>query len=75
MSDDGIWATEAEILSSAALFETDVVIYCNMGDKLAWSRYRANILKPTLRNYKQERKSIYLINDSGVHIDYVVDVS
>jgi hypothetical protein len=31
MTDDGVWATEAEILATAAALNTDIFIFCKVG--------------------------------------------
>jgi hypothetical protein len=55
---DGIWATEAEILSAAAMLNTDIHIYCNTGNENKWLKYKSVILgeKPVTT------KSIFLDN-------------
>lgn len=41
---DGIWAIEAEILSAAAMLNTDIHIYCNLGNENKWLKYKSVIL-------------------------------
>ena len=55
---DGIWATEAEIPSAAAMLNTDIHIYCNTGNENKWLKYKSVILgeKPVTT------KSIFLDN-------------
>jgi hypothetical protein len=63
----GIWATEAEILSAAAMLNTDIHIYCSPGNESKWLKYKFVILgeKPVTT------KSIFLDNSKGNHFDYV----
>ena len=44
MSSDGVWATEAEILSSAAVLKTYIFIYCESGQAMKWLIYTASTL-------------------------------
>ena len=43
MISDGIWATDAEILGAASLFETDIVVYSQFGRSLKWLCYPASL--------------------------------
>jgi hypothetical protein len=55
--------TEAEILSAAAMLNTDIHIYCNTGNENKWLKYKSVILgeKPVTT------KSIFLNNSKGNH--------
>ncbi len=68
MDSNGKWATEAEILSTAAILETDIQIWCKSGGDLKWLRYKSETLGKT----SSTEKSIHLTNGSGVHFDYVL---
>ena len=35
----GVWATDAEIISTANLLGCDINVYCKMGEKLNWQRF------------------------------------
>lgn len=69
MSENGIWATEVEILVTAAFLETDIQVLCQTGtnNRLSWNRYKSE----TLGGHATTSKCIYLANKSGVHFDYV----
>lgn len=34
--DEGIWATEAEIMASAAVLQTDIYVLCSVAGSLVW---------------------------------------
>ena len=39
--DNGVWATDAEIIPTANLLGCDINVYCKMGEKLNWQRFPA----------------------------------
>ena len=41
--DDGIWATEAEILGTASLVNVDILVYSKYGQSMKWLCYPASI--------------------------------
>jgi len=67
MEEDGMWATEAEILATAALLNTDLQIYCESGKSLKWLRYKSSVLG----KLSKTKKCIFLDNSSGNHFNYV----
>ena len=68
---DGEWATEAEILSTAAFLSTDLEILCRTGDacksRAEWLCYKSSTLGKTVKS----KKKIYLSNILGNHFDFV----
>jgi regulator of replication initiation timing len=69
MTDDGVWATEAEILATAAALNTDIFIFCKVGKLNKWLNHSAIALGSPILN--DDRKCIYLDNSSGNHFNYV----
>ncbi|KAK3105087.1 hypothetical protein FSP39_016983 [Pinctada imbricata] len=71
MDKSGTWATEAEILASAAYLNTDIYVYAKSGKSYKWLKYPADMLsdKAIVTD-----KSVYLANISGSHFDFVKDV-
>lgn len=65
--DEGIWATEAEIMASAAMLQTDIYVLCSVAGSLVWQNYAAHLLGSGAK----EDRCIYIVNDSGNHFDYV----
>lgn len=65
--DDWIWATEAEIMASAAMLQTDIYVLCSVAGSLVWQNYAAHLLGSGAK----EDRCIYILNDSGNHFDYV----
>ena len=68
---DGEWATEAEVLSTAAFLNTDIEILCRIGDacksRAEWLCYKSNKLGKPVKS----KKKIYLSNILGIHFDFV----
>ena len=69
MTDDGVWATETEILATAAALNTDIFIFCKVGKLNKWLNYSAITLGSPILN--DDSKCIYLDNSSGNHFNYV----
>ncbi|XP_048256505.1 OVARIAN TUMOR DOMAIN-containing deubiquitinating enzyme 7-like [Haliotis rufescens] len=67
MDIDGKWATEVEILSTAAILNTNIQIWSKSGSSMKWLCYKSE----TLGQVSMTEKCIYLCNNSGVHFDYV----
>lgn len=65
--DEGIWATEAEIMASAAMLQTDIYVLCSVAGSLVWQNYAAHLLG----SGATEDRCIYIVNDSGNHFDDV----
>ena len=72
MEEDGTWATEAEILATAAYLNTDIRIFAKSGKQYRWLNYSRTTLGRGSR--AREWRSIYLTNEFGVHFNYVGDV-
>ena len=70
MNELGVWATEVEILSTAAALQTDIMIYCNHGTSLKWLNYSGR----TIGDAPTTLKCIYLQNVTGNHFDLVESV-
>ena len=67
MDRDGVWATDAEIISTANLLGCDINVYCKMDDKLNWQRF------PTQFTLSQSADAcLYLDNSSGDHYDVIL---
>lgn len=67
MNDDGVWATENEILAAASLLETDILVYAAYGLKMDWLRYPASLSLDILTSH-----AIFLSNQSGNHFNVVL---
>jgi len=66
---DGVWATDAEIISTANLLACDINVYCKMGEKLNWQRF------PSQFTLSQSTDAcLYLDNSSGDHYDVTLNV-
>jgi hypothetical protein len=50
MTDDGVWATEAEILATAAALNTDIFIFCKVGKLNKWLNHSAITLGSPILN-------------------------
>jgi hypothetical protein len=65
MTDDGVWATEAEILATAAALNTDIFIFCKVGKLNKWlnadvenqANYGVSVKPFTLTTYYIKRLS------------------
>jgi hypothetical protein len=60
---DGIWVTEAEILSAAAMLNTDIHIYCNTGNENKWLKYKSVILGEKPGNHVPCFFELFLISN------------
>lgn len=68
MSQDGVWATDAEIMATASLIGSDIVVYAKAGQTMQWLRYPASF---SLQ--KQTDHAIYLENQCE-HFNVVISV-
>jgi len=71
MSEDKVWATEVEIISTAHLLQTDIYTYSKYGHELKWLKHTALFVDNTLQ---LNEKAVYLDHQTGVHFDVVLDV-
>jgi len=65
MDRDSVWATDAEIISTANLLVCDINVYCKVGEKLnsvIWQRFPAQF---TLS--QSTDAGLYLDNSSADH--------
>jgi OTU-like cysteine protease len=69
MDRNGIWATDAEIISTANLLGCDITVYCKVADNLDWQRFPAQF---TLS--QSTDACLYLDNSSGVHYNAILSV-
>ena len=68
MADDGVWATDAEILATASLLKTDVVVYSRYGENFRCLRYPASF-----KLDKRSAEAVYLAN-LNEHFNVVISV-
>ena len=64
---DGTWATETEILATASLLKTDIMIYGTYGSSMKWLCFPASLSLDTL-----SQDAMFLSNESGTHFDVVL---
>ena len=62
------WATETEIMATAALLGVDIEVYCKFGGELKWQRFAASVTAPPTA------EAIHLDNSSGDHYNFVISV-
>ena len=67
MLDNGVWATDAEILATASLIETDIIVYGTYGLKLRWMIFPCSLTLTRLSSY-----ALFLDNSTGNHFDVVI---
>jgi hypothetical protein len=67
MRNDGVWATETEILSAASFLKTDIVVYSQYGNSMKWLQYPASLSLSDLTH-----DALFLSNESGTHFDVVL---
>lgn len=65
--EEGIWATEAEIMASAAMLQTDIYVLYSVTGSLVWQNYAAHLLG----SGATEDRCIYIVSDSGNHFEYL----
>lgn len=65
---EGVWATDAEIMATANLLRTDIVIYTEVGQAMDWSRYPASFSLQAATKH-----ALYLVNKHN-HFDDVISV-
>ena len=68
MADDGVWATDAEILATASLLKTDVVVYSRYGENFRWLCYPASF-----KLDKLSAEAVYLTN-LNEHFNVVISI-
>lgn len=69
MMKDSVWATDAEILATASVLGTDIVIYAKHGLQKEWLRYCASL---SITNETSD--AIYLTNLDN-HFNVVLDIA
>jgi len=69
MDRDGVWATDAEIISTANLLGCDINVYCKVGEKLKWQRFPSQF---TLSHPTDA--CLYIDNSSGDHYNVILSV-
>ena len=72
MCHNGIWATECEILSAAALLNTNIYIYSFYGNTWKWLRYSP---KDIIQNAIPSEQAIYIQHTNQNHFDCVIGVN
>jgi hypothetical protein len=73
MQNSGTWATDAEILATAAYLNADIFVYAHSGKDYKWLKYSKELLRLP-RSMELNEKAIYIQNINGNHFDYVEDV-
>ena len=68
MQNNGAWATDAEIMSTASLLGIDIVVYTEMGPTMEWPSYPASF---SLHN--QTKHALYIQN-TGAHFNPITAV-
>ena len=68
MQNNGVWATDAEIMSTASLLGIDIVVYTEMGPTMEWLTYQASF---SLQN--QTKHALYVQN-TGAHFNPITAV-
>ena len=68
MVKDCVWATDAEILATAFVLQTDIVVYASHGLKKEWLPYCASF---TVTN--ETKDAIYITNSEN-HFNVVLDI-
>ena len=68
MQNNGVWATDAEIMSTASLLGIDIVVYTEMGPTMEWLTYPASF---SLQN--QTKHALYIQN-TGAHFNPITAV-
>jgi hypothetical protein len=71
MAQNGIWATEMEIIGTAHMLSTDLVIYSQYGNHKKWLRYSGRLLD---RNLTVSDRAIFINHAGGVHYELVETV-
>ena len=69
MDRDGVWATDADIISTANLLGCDINVYCKVGEKLKWQRFPSQF---TLSHPTDA--CLYIDNSSGDHYNAILSV-
>ena len=69
MDRDSVWATDAEIISTANLLVCDINVYCKVGENINWQRFPAQF---TLS--QSTDAGLYLENSSADHYDVILSV-
>lgn len=64
---DGVWATDIEILSAASLLGVDILVYALYGNTLKWMAFPASL---EVLNWSE--RAIFLDNSQGNHFDVVI---
>ena len=66
----GKWASENAILAMAALLETDIYIYMEIGQNWEWSKHSAQILG---ENETDSELGLYINHRDSNHFEVVYD--
>lgn len=67
MRNNGVWATEIEILATASLLNTDIVVFARCGEKMDWLRYPSSLSLDVLTE-----EVIFLSNETKNHFNVVL---
>ena len=70
MSNDGVWATENEIMNAAILLNISIFVYSKYGSKFDWLEF-----KPLAKQRTWSSGAIYLFHKNLDHYDVVMNVS
>jgi len=71
MGDNGVWATDVEIVAASTLLQTDTYVYTSYGDKTKWLKYGKLFIDPDVRVFEG---NMYFTN-IGEHFKRVVSCS
>ena len=66
ISNDGVWATDAEILGAASLIGHDIVVFSRSGDSYKWLRYTASL------NFSTTTAETILLRNVSEHFEPVL---
>ncbi|XP_053403150.1 uncharacterized protein LOC123564956 [Mercenaria mercenaria] len=71
MTENNVWATQAEIISMAHLLRTNIYTYSKYGNQMKWLNHTAHFVDNSVQ---LNEKSIYLDHHTGDHFDVVITV-
>ena len=69
MQDNGVWATDAEIMATASLLGIDISVYCKVGECMQWLTYPASF------NLNDQTSTAIYLENTGVHFNPVTAVA
>ena len=69
MTENGTWATEAEIVATANLLGYDIYTYSKFGHYMEWMNHPASFSLQNITEY-----ALYINHVNGIHYDVVISV-